>query len=1026
MKKILIVAVIALCAFTCVFSTCNQDAQKEHEHVFGDYFVTKEATCTQDGEKMRFCEQCKQPDVAVVIPALGHDIVKDEAVAATCLTTGLTEGEHCTRCDYKVEQKEVPAPGHDIVKDEAVAATCLKSGLTAGEHCTRCDYKVEQQEVPAPGHDIVKDEAVVATCLTTGLTAGEHCTRCDYKIEQKEVPALGHNIVKDNAFSATCLTTGLTEGEHCTRCDYKVEQKEVPALGHEIVKDEAVTATCLTTGFTAGEHCTRCDYKIEQREVPALGHDMVNDNAVSATCLTTGLTAGEHCTRCDYKVEQKKVPALGHDIVKDEAVTTTCLTTGLTEGEHCTRCDYKVEQKEVPALGHNIVKDNAVTATCQTTGLTAGEHCTRCDYKIAQQVTPKTDHDYDDTDVCKFCGASKYAVTFKLNSDNKGYSVTGLSKNTVPEGGLLTIPGQYKGLPVTQIETEAFHPKYTYSNEHKIKKVIIEEGVLQICGGAFEDCDNLEGITLPQSLTRIHYYAFANCEKLKEIVIPSKVVYLESHTFNYCTSLKKVTILGDINTSEAAGTAFEGCLNIEEWYGTPCTFRFFDKTNLKKATMKTLGVNSYFVDRGVLSGAINLEELSVPQIGDSIYDGIDGSTYYFLGKIFSSDAISNSVVPATLKKVTVETGTLPVGAFADCSHIEEITLPDDIYLIEAKAFYNCSSLKKLNIPLNATLVGADAFTGVEKLPYTISGNCRYLAKGDNKYGVLVGAVDKSAKITINDNTEIIAYGAFDGAATSLMNKYDNAYYLPSAANAYFALVKASAQAIESCSINTSTRIICSRAFYCCYNLKTFEVPSSVTLICEGAIQGCDNLTALSVPFAGVKRQKKTDYLQFTEGFLFGRTSDKAQTRQFVCVGKYSQDVFFNIPSTITLIKTGGKYIQKDAFMNMKGNNPTSRLMTVIIGDDVEEIDETSFIDNYLKAVVIGKNVRKIGYNVFNSYMASTAPSYVYYNGNESEFAQIKINADDKTLTAPRYYYSEANPSAEGKYWHYVDGMPVAW
>ena len=209
-------------------------------------------------------------------------------------------------------------------------------------------------------------------------------------------------------------------------------------------------------------------------------------------------------------------------------------------------------------------------------------------------------------------------------------------------------------------------------------------------------------------------------------------------------------------------------------------------------------------------------------------------------------------------------------------------------------------------------------------------------------------------------------------------------------------------------------------------LKAFEVPASVISIGEGAIEGCAALETLSVPFAGVVRQQKTDYVQLTEGFLFGRTSDRAQTRQFVCVGKYSQDVFFNIPSTITLIKTGGKYIQKDAFMNMKGNNPTTRLMTVIIGDDVEEIDETSFIDNYLKAVVIGKNVKKIGYNVFNSYMASTAPSYVYYNGSESEFAQIKINADDKTLTAPRYYYSEQKPAAEGQYWHYVDGMPVAW
>ena len=1067
MKKLLMVIAIATLAFTCVFSTCNNAGEtKKHEHVFGDYFVTKEATCTENGEKVRYCTECKQPDDIVVIPALGHDIIKDEAVSATCLKTGLTAGEHCSRCDYKVEQTEIPALGHDIVKDEAVSATCLKTGLTAGEHCSRCGYKVEQTEVPALGHDIVKDEAVSATCLTTGLTAGEHCSRCDYKVEQTETPALGHDIVKDEAVSATCLKTGLTAGEHCSRCDYKVEQTEIPALGHDIIKDEAVSATCLTTGLTAGEHCSRCDYKVEQTEVPALGHDIIKDEAVSATCLTTGLTAGEHCSRCDYKVEQIEVPALGHDIIKDEAVSATCLKTGLTAGEHCSRCDYKVEQTEVPALGHDIIKDEAVSATClksgltagehcsrcdykveqtevpalghdiikdeavsatcQKTGLTAGEHCSRCDYKIAQQIVPKTDHVYGADGTCKFCGESKYVVTFELNSDGKGYTVAGLKKNATITNGVLIIPGSYKNLPVTEIKATAFRPEYDYGTEHKIKKVIIEEGVLQINGGAFENCDNIEEVWLPKSLTRICYYAFANCEKLKEIVIPAKVVYLESHTFNYCTSLKKVTILGDINTSEAAGTAFEGCLNIEEWYGTPCTFRFFDKTNLKKATMKTLGSNSYFVDRGVLYGANSLVELSIPQIGDSASDGYDGSTEYFLGKIFWSQAKSNSIVPASLKKVTVETGSLPATAFSDCSHIEEIILLGDIYIIEAKAFYNCASLVKLNVPSKVALVAADAFTGADKLPYTVSNNCRYLKKGDNKYGLLVGVVNKSAKTVINDGAEIIACGAFDGVQTSVMNKYDNAYYLPSSGNSYFALVKSASQPITSCKLNAATKIICARAFRNCYMLKAFEVPASVISIGEGAIEGCAALETLSVPFAGVVRQQKTDYVQLTEGFLFGRTSDRAQTRQFVCVGKYSQDVFFNIPSTITLIKTGGKYIQKDAFMNMKGNNPTTRLMTVIIGDDVEEIDETSFIDNYLKAVVIGKNVKKIGYNVFNSYMASTAPSYVYYNGSESEFAQIKINADDKTLTAPRYYYSEQKPLVGGQYWHYVDGMPVAW
>ena len=39
-------------------------------------------------------------------------MVVDAAVAPSCTETGLTEGSHCSRCDYKVAQEEVPATGH--------------------------------------------------------------------------------------------------------------------------------------------------------------------------------------------------------------------------------------------------------------------------------------------------------------------------------------------------------------------------------------------------------------------------------------------------------------------------------------------------------------------------------------------------------------------------------------------------------------------------------------------------------------------------------------------------------------------------------------------------------------------------------------------------------------------------------------------------------------------------------------------------------------------------------------------------
>ena len=52
---------------------------------------------------------------AETLSALGHDMVTDPAVPATCEATGLTEGSHCSRCDYRVEQKETPiAPNNHV------------------------------------------------------------------------------------------------------------------------------------------------------------------------------------------------------------------------------------------------------------------------------------------------------------------------------------------------------------------------------------------------------------------------------------------------------------------------------------------------------------------------------------------------------------------------------------------------------------------------------------------------------------------------------------------------------------------------------------------------------------------------------------------------------------------------------------------------------------------------------------------------------------------------------------------------
>ena len=181
------------------------------EHKFGDWTISKAASCTEDGEKVRICSVCNETETET-IPATGHTEVIDEAVAATCTETGLTEGIHCSVCDAIIKAQEViPATGHKEVVDKAVAATCTKTGLTEGKHCSVCNAVIKAQEVvPAHGHTEVIDKAVAATCTKTGLTEGIHCSVCDAIIKAQEVvPAKGHKYV-DTVVKPTYTTKGYT------------------------------------------------------------------------------------------------------------------------------------------------------------------------------------------------------------------------------------------------------------------------------------------------------------------------------------------------------------------------------------------------------------------------------------------------------------------------------------------------------------------------------------------------------------------------------------------------------------------------------------------------------------------------------------------------------------------------------------------------------------------------------------------------------------------------------------------------
>ena len=193
--------------------------------------ITKAATCTTAGTKTYTCTRCKKTRTET-IAATGHKAVKDAAVAATCETTGKTEGSHCSVCGTVLKsQTTTAALGHNWDSGKVTkAATCSTAAGTKTYTCTRCK-KTRTETIAATGHKAVKDAAVVATCETAGKTEGSHCSVCGTVLKaQTTTAALGHDYGEWKTIKAATYTEPGQAERVCRRNASHKEYRQLPIL----------------------------------------------------------------------------------------------------------------------------------------------------------------------------------------------------------------------------------------------------------------------------------------------------------------------------------------------------------------------------------------------------------------------------------------------------------------------------------------------------------------------------------------------------------------------------------------------------------------------------------------------------------------------------------------------------------------------------------------------------------------------------------------------------------------------------
>ena len=717
--------------------------------------VTKAATCTATGTKTYTCSRCKKTRTET-IAATGHKEVKDAAVAATCETTGKTEGSHCSVCNTVIKaQTTVAALGHSWDGGKvAKAATCTAAG-TKTYTCTRCK-KTRTETIAATGHKVVKDTAVAATCETTGKTEGNHCSVCGTVLKaQTTVAALGHSWDGGKITKAATCTAAGTKTYTCTRCK-KTRTETIAATGHKAVKDAAVAATCETTGKTEGSHCSVCGTVLKaQTTVAALGHSWDNGKVTKAVTCTAAGTKTYTCTRCK-KTRTETIAATGHKAVKDAAVAATCETTGKTEGSHCSVCNTvikaqatvaalghswdggkitkaatctaagtktytctrckKTRTETIAATGHKAVKDAAVAATCETTGKTEGSHCSVCGTVLkAQTTTAALGHSWDNGKVtkaatCTATGTKTYTCTRCKKTRTETIAATG---HKAVKDAAVAATCETAG------KTEGSHCSVCNT-------VLKAQTIVAALGHSWDGGKITKAATCTAAGTKT--YTCTRCKKTRTetIVATGHKVVKDAAVAATCETTGKTegshcsvcgTVLKAQTTVAALGHDYGEWKTIKAaTYTEPGQAERVCRRNASHKEYRQLPI--------LEKAKIDLSACSI-QLSEQtyVYDGTEKTptvTITYNEKTLTEGKdyqvyFADNVNPGTAKITAIAKTDSDYTGTATITFEIRKSLPENATVIEPGAFSNCTNLVDLNIKENVTEIGDNAFADSKNL-----------------------------------------------------------------------------------------------------------------------------------------------------------------------------------------------------------------------------------------------------------------------------------------------------------------------